>query len=96
MASRLMTLQLLVAGALCVAGVALLVSAAVYERRMQAHRQPGVTYRMATLRRDGGWRREDLFSAEGLAHQRQASRRGVTGALLLLAGLFAWVVLGTR
>ena len=63
---------------------------------MQAHRNPDVSYRTATLRRDGGWRRDDLFSLEGLVHQRRASRWGITGALLLVAALFAWVGLGSR
>ena len=91
-----MTLQLMVAAAFGVAGVAALTLAVVHERRMQAHRRDGVSYRAATLRRDGGWRREDLFAPEGLVHQRQASRFGMVGATLLIAGLVAWIVLGTR
>ncbi|HMC54251.1 MAG TPA: hypothetical protein VKH19_03700 [Gemmatimonadaceae bacterium] len=54
---------------------------------MHRHRRPGVTYAQATFRRDGGWRRTDLFSAEGLAHQRRASTFGVTGAALWLLAL---------
>ena len=91
-----MTLQLMVAAAFGVAGVAALTLAVVHERRMQAHRRDGVSYRTATLRRDGGWRREDLFAPEGLVHQRQASRFGMVGATCLIAGLVAWMVLGTR
>jgi len=91
-----MTLQLMVAAAFGVAGVAALTLAVVHERRMQAHRRDGVSYRAVTLRRDGGWRREDLFAPEGLLHQRQASRFGMVGATLLIAGLVAWIVLGTR
>ena len=91
-----MTLQLVVAATCGVAGVAALAIAVAHERRMQAHRRDGVSYRDVTLRRDGGWRREDLFAPEGLAHQRRASRFGVAGAVLLLAGLVAWIVLGAR
>jgi len=91
-----MTLQLGVAAAFGVAGIAALAIAVVHERRMQAHRRDGVSYSDVTLRRDGGWRREDLFAPEGLVHQRQASRFGMVGATLLSAGLIAWMVLGTR
>ena len=91
-----MTLQLVVAATCGVAGVAALAIAVVHERRMQAHRRDGVSYGDVTLRKDGGWRCKDLFAPEGLAHQRRASRFGVAGAVLLLAGLVAWIVLGTR
>jgi hypothetical protein len=91
-----MTLQSMVAAGFGAAGVTALTIAVVHERRMQAHRRDGVSYRAATLRRDGGWRREDLFTPEGLTHQRQASRFGVAGAALLIVGLIAWMVLGTR
>ena len=63
---------------------------------MQRHRQPGITYREATFRRDGGWRRADLFTERGLDCQRHASRWGVAGGALLVAGLLAWIVLGAR
>jgi len=64
---------------------------AVYnERRMHRHRQPGVTYAQATFRKDGAWRRADIFTPEGLRHQRLASGFGVPGALLWVAGLIAW------
>ena len=66
--------------------------AVVEERRMQRHRQPGVSYARVTLRRDGGWRRADLFGPEGLAHQRRASRYGVIGALLWILALFLAIV----
>ena len=74
-------------------GVAALVWAVVNERRMHHHRQPGVSYGQATLRRDGGWRRQDLFTDEGLRYQRRASLWGVSGALMLvLAVILAWVL----
>ena len=66
---------------------------AIYnERRMHRHRQPGVTYSQATYRRDGGWRRADLFTAEGLAHQHKASRFGVTGAALWILALATYII----
>lgn len=78
---------------LIVAGLGSLARAVVNERRMQRHRQPGVTWWQVTWRRDGGWRREDLFTPEGLACQRQASKWGLTGAILLLcAVLLVWIV----
>jgi hypothetical protein len=81
-------LKLLVAG-----GVIALVWAVLNERRMQRHRRPGVSYAQVTLRRDGGWRRQDLFTDEGLRYQRQASRWGVSGALMLVMALIlAWVL----
>ncbi|HET7459068.1 MAG TPA: hypothetical protein VFJ74_15575 [Gemmatimonadaceae bacterium] len=63
---------------------------------MHRHRQPGVTYAEATLRRDGGWRRRDLFTPVGLRLQRKASLWGVTGGVLLLASIAAWMILGSR
>lgn len=70
---------------------------AVYnERRMQRHRQPGVTYGQATFRRDGGWRNTALFTETGLAHQRQASRYGVIGAALWVVALGAWLLILAR
>jgi hypothetical protein len=89
-----MTARVLLAAGLAAAGVVSLVIAVVHERRMQRHRREGVTYADATLRRDGGWRRDDLFTPEGLAHQRHASRWGVTGAALLIAAIAAWITLG--
>jgi hypothetical protein len=65
------------------------------ERRMHRHRQPGVTYAQATFRRDGGWRRTDLFTTTGLQYQRQASRYGVLGALLWIIALIAGIVVNT-
>lgn len=67
-------------------------AAIVNERRMHRHRQPGVTYAQATYRRDGGWRRRDLFTPEGLAYQRQASRYGVIGAALWILALLAYII----
>ena len=84
----------MVAGPLAVAGVACLAAAVVFERRMHRHRQPGVNYADATLRRDGGWRRRDLFTDEGLQQQRRASRFGLAGTLLLVSALVAWVAMG--
>jgi hypothetical protein len=63
------------------------------ERRMQRHRQPGITYAAVTWRRDGGWRRADLFTPEGLRHQARASRFGVAAAALWVLALAALVVL---
>jgi hypothetical protein len=81
-------LKLLIAG-----GVGALIWAVVNERRMHRHRRPGVSYGQATLRRDGGWRREDLFTDDGLRFQRRASTWGISGALLLvLAMILAWVL----
>jgi hypothetical protein len=74
------------------AGAAASVVAVFNERRMHKHRQPGVTYWMATWRRDGGWRRDDLFTAEGLRYQREAARWGWTGALLWILALVALAV----
>ena len=66
--------------------------AVFHERRMHRHRQPGVTYAQATFRRDGAWRRADIFTPEGLRHQRLASSFGVPGALLWLLGLIAFAL----
>lgn len=71
------------------AGTLSMTIAIYHERRMHRHRQPGVSYAQATFRRDGGWRRAELFMAEGLRHQRRASAFGVTGALLWVVGLIA-------
>ena len=73
-------------------GTACVLIAVYHERRMHRHRQPGVTYGQATFRRDGGWRRTDLFTADGLAHQRRASTFGVTGAALWLLALALFVL----
>jgi hypothetical protein len=62
------------------------------ERRMHRHRQPGVTYAQATYRRDGGWRRSDLFTPEGLTFQRRASKYGVLGAALWVLALLTYIV----
>ena len=78
---------------LAVAGVVAAIVAVVHERRMQRHRQPGVDYRTVTLRRDGGWRRTDLFTPEVLRHQAHASRWGLGAALLWVAALGAWIAL---
>lgn len=91
-----MTTRLLVVGAAALASLACLIGAVVFERRMHRHRRSGVTYAAATFRLDGGWRRDDLFTAPGLRLQRRASLCGVAGALLLLASLGLWVALGAR
>jgi hypothetical protein len=84
---------LLLAFILVVAGTISMIVAVVYERLMHRHRQPGVSYAQATFRRDGGWKRDDLFQPEGLRFQRKASRFGVMGALCWIVGLIAlWVV----
>jgi hypothetical protein len=88
-----MRLQLAVTWALATLSAGSFGVAIYHERRMQRHRQPGVGYREVTLRRDGGWRRTDLFTPAGLAHQRQASRFGLLGIVLALASLIAWVAL---
>ena len=91
-----MSVQRTVAGVLALVGVGLMAIAVSHERRMQRHRRPGVSYADVTLRRDGGWRREELFTAEGLAHQRRASRCGVAGAICCLAAIAAWAALDGR
>jgi len=87
------TAQLVITCILAAAGVASAALAIRCERRMQRHRQPGVVYAAVTFRRDGGWRRADLFTPEGLRYQRQASRFGVTAAALWLLSLVAWAAL---
>jgi hypothetical protein len=62
------------------------------ERRMHRHRQPGVTYAQATFRKDGGWRRSDLFTPTGLRYQQVASRFGVLGALLWILALIVGII----
>jgi hypothetical protein len=78
---------------LALAGVACVARAVYCERRMHRYRQPGVDYWQATLRRDGGWRRDDLFTPEGLALQREAARFGWLGAALWILALGAWIAL---
>jgi hypothetical protein len=78
---------------LAVLGVTELGVAVWFERKMQRHRQPGVTYADATLRRDGGWRNASLFTEQGLRYQRLASSFGVAGTLSLVAALASWILL---
>ena len=59
---------------------------------MHRHRQPGVTYAQATFRRDGGWRRTDLFTESGLQYQRRASRYGAIEILLWILALIAGII----
>ena len=88
-----MNRQVIVAGGLAAAGV-LCAAVAVYnERRMQRHRQPGVTYAAATLRRDGGWRRTDLFTPDGLRHQARAAGFGFITVICWVSALAALVFL---
>jgi hypothetical protein len=75
------------------AGAVAATLAIVSERRMQQHRQPGVTYSAVTFRRDGGWRRPELFTARGLEYQAQASRFGVAAAVFWVVALLSWVLL---
>lgn len=82
-----------VVAALFALGTLSVLVAVYHERRMHRHRQPGITYARATFRRDGGWRRTDLFTQHGLAHQRQASRFGLAGALLWILALLAWIIM---
>ena len=91
-----MTLQVTLTLSLFTLGVCAFAVALRNERLMQRHRQPGVSYRDVTMRRDGGWRHADLFTPEGLAHQRRASTFGILGALLWLAALGAWIATGSR
>lgn len=88
------TPQQVVASVLVVAGTVCASLAVRHERRMQRHRQPGVTYAAVTFRRDGGWRRADLFTPQGLAYQARASRFGLAAAALWGLALLAWALLG--
>jgi hypothetical protein len=63
------------------------------ERLMHRHRVPGVSYADATFRRDGGWRRTDLFSPEGLAHQQRAAKYAFLGVACWVAALGAFLLL---
>ena len=89
-----MRAQIVVSLMFGIAGIAAAIFAVMAERQMHRHRQPGVTYAAATLRRDGGWRRGELFTAEGLRHQARAARYGVSAAMLWLLSLIAFVILG--
>jgi len=60
---------------------------------MQQHRQPGVTYVAVTFRRDGGWRKSELFTARGLEYQAQAARFGMMAAALWGVALLSWALL---
>ena len=82
--------RLVVPATLAVAGTISMAVAIYHERRMHRHRQPGVTYAQATFCRDGGWRRADLFTTDGLRYQRRASAFGVVGIFLWAAGLISW------
>ena len=84
--------DLIVSAALTVAGVVSATAAVINERRMQRYRQPGVTYAQVTWRRDGAWRRADLFTPEGLAYQAKAARYGVIAAACWVLALIARVV----
>jgi hypothetical protein len=79
------------AAVLALAGNVFVIVAIYNERRMQRHRQPGVSYAQATFRRDGGWRRADLFTPEGLTYQRRAARFGVIAVSLWILAMGAWL-----
>jgi hypothetical protein len=87
------SIQVLVSSLLAIAGTTSAGLAVWNERRMQRHRQPGISYAGVTLRRDGGWRRADLFTPEGLRYQSRASRFGLTAVALWVLALLAWVLL---
>jgi hypothetical protein len=78
---------------LALGGIVSATLAIVSERRMQQHRQPGVTYAAVTFRRDGGWRKSELFTARGLEYQAQAARFGVMAAVLWVVALLSWALL---
>jgi hypothetical protein len=61
------------------------------ERLMQRHRQRGVSYRQVTWRWDGGWRRSDLFTEQGLLHQRRAAKWGFIGVGCVLLALMTYL-----
>ena len=86
-----MTIRAALSGVLAAAGLFALGVAISHERRMHRHRKPSVSYADATFRVDGGWRKSDLFSDDGLRHQRSASLFGVSGAGLLVLALIVWV-----
>lgn len=81
---------MIVALVLAAAGIIMVGVAIWHERMMQRHRQPGVSYADVTLRRDGGWKRSDLFTDTGLKHQRQASGWGFPGLALIIIALVLW------
>lgn len=91
-----MTAQVLVSTTLALVGAGCVLVAIANERRMHRHRQPGVTYAQATFRRDGGWRRSDLFREPAFILQRRASTFGVAGMCCWIAGLLAWMLLRGR
>jgi hypothetical protein len=91
-----MIVQVMLASALFILGLGAFGMAVRQERLMHRFRQPGTSYREATLRVDGGWRRSELFTPEGLAHQRRASGFGLAGAALWIAALGVWIGLGWR
>jgi hypothetical protein len=83
-----------IAIALAALGSVAVAVAIFYERRMHRFRQVGVSYVDATFRRDGGWQRTELFTAEGLEHQRRASRYALIGILFWIAGLLVYLMGG--
>ena len=87
-----MTAGAIVVGGLSAIGVVFAAIAVLNERRMQRHRQRGVTYAQVTFRKDGAWRRADLFTPEGLAYQARAARYGMLAAFCWVLALIAWVV----
>jgi acetylornithine deacetylase/succinyl-diaminopimelate desuccinylase-like protein len=82
-----MSVRLLTSSALALLGTFSVALAVLNERRMQKHRQPGITYADVTFRKDGAWKRTDLFTHEGLAYQRKAARFGFIAVTSWLAAL---------
>ena len=88
--------KLLLGDALAAIGSLALTYALVCERRMHRFRQPGVSYWQATMRLDGGWRRNDLFTEEGLLHQRGASTWAVVGVTFWALAMVLWLLVMRR
>jgi hypothetical protein len=75
-----------------VLGTLSLAVAVINERRMQSHRRPGVGYADVTFRLDGGWRKRDLFTDEGLAFQRRAAKWGFVGVIFIVMTAVFWTI----
>jgi hypothetical protein len=88
-----MTVQAVAAAIAAALGIGAAAVAIYHERQMQRHRQPGVTYGAVTWRRDGAWRRSDLFTPQGLAHQARAAKFGFLAVASWVLALILWIVL---
>lgn len=86
-------IQMIVSSAFAVIGLVAVIVAVTNERRMQRHRRPNVSYADVTFRRDGAWRRKDLFDAQGLVYQRRAAASGMLAAACWLTAIVAWALL---